>query len=468
MPERQPLALVVDDEPDICDLLSMTLHRMKVRADIAMSVAEASRRLQEKQYDFCLTDMKLPDGDGLQLVEEIQRRAPDRALPVAVLTAHGNMDTAITALKLGAFDFVSKPVNLERLRSLVQLALKLRQENTAPPAEFPAALLGQSSAIQNLRAQIEKVAHSNAPILVYGESGSGKELTARTIHSRSPRAERPFITATCSTIPQEQLDAVLFGSREPGEIKTGLIEQANGGSLLLEDITELPLDIQLKLLQALQEKCVRPVNSADEIPFDTRILSTTSTLLAHEVSSGRFRSDLYYRISVIELAVPALRNRPEDIPLLARSTMRGIAARTGHPTPRISQEALAALQGYPFPGNLPQLENILERAHVLCDSNTIKAEHLQLDSYACSATADDAQHNAAVSPETSRYTPVIHPEKLTISPINSLDELLENIERQSIEDALAETGWNKTAAAEKLGITFRSLRYRLKKLGLEA
>ncbi|WP_226666292.1 sigma-54-dependent transcriptional regulator [Microbulbifer aggregans] len=464
MPERHPLALVVDDEPDICELLTMTLRRMHVRADVAMSVAEASRRLQEKQYDFCLTDMKLPDGDGLQLVEEIQQRSPDRALPVAVITAHGNMDTAIAALKLGAFDFVSKPVNLGRLRTLTQLALKLRAERKAPPADLPLILQGESPAIQDLRTQVKKVALSDAPIHVYGEAGSGKELTARAIHSLSPRSERPFVTFNCHAASPAKLEKALFGSQEVGEPCIGVIESANGGSLFFDNVTALPVETQAKLLQTLQEKCLRPLGSTQEISLDIRILSASDKLLAREVAAGDFRSDLYYRISVIELTVPPLRNRPEDIPLLARSTMREIAARSGSPTPRITQEAQTALQAYPFPGNLPQLKNILERAFALFDNTIVRTSDLQLDLL----HASEASHAEASSYNKTLVHNILFPaEAACASQTGSLDTHLQAIERQAIEKALCDTAGNKTAAAEKLGISFRSLRYRLKKLEME-
>lgn len=471
MADSLPIALVVDDEPDICDLMSMTLRRMDIRTDIAMTVAEAHRRLEEKQYDFCLTDMRLPDGDGLQLVEKIQSYPADRALPVAVFTAHGNMDTAITALKLGAFDFVSKPVNLERLRSLVQLALKLREEHHIPDGELSPLLQGQSLAIQKLRQQITKIARSDAPVHICGEPGSGKEVTARAIHDQSPRAEHLFVPINCSAAPAEQLESMLFGEFDHGvQVSEGLFQLAQGGSLFFDDVTDLPLDMQVKVLRAIQEKSIRPVNGGEEIPIDVRIFSATHKSLIDEVVSGHFRSDLYYRINVIELAVPPLRERSDDIPLLARSIMRDIAANTGNPTPRLTGDALAALQAYSYPGNLRQLENLLERSFALTESSTVRVEDLQLGASHSQVPQECVQ---APTPEAGKETPnasdkaQTYPDQFSNSEFSSLDDFLQTIERQAIETALEETRWNRTAAAEKLGISFRSLRYRLKKLGLE-
>ncbi|WGL18184.1 sigma-54 dependent transcriptional regulator [Microbulbifer bruguierae] len=481
MADRSPIALVVDDEPDICDLISMTLQRMDVRADVAMSVAEASRRLSEKQYDFCLTDMRLPDGDGLQLVEKIQDLPPGQTLPVAVITAHGNMDSAISALKLGAFDFVSKPVNLERLRALVQLALRLSEDHHLAQQEFPPMLQGQSAAIQALRQQIEKVARSDAPVHIYGEIGSGKELTARSIHQQGPRAQEAFISLQCSAIPTEQLEATLFGCASGGNYKPGLLQQANRGSLFIDEVTELPLEIQARLLRTIQEKRFTPTGTDQTIELDVRILSASLGQIASNVRSGYFRSDLYYRISVIEVAVPPLRQRSDDIPLLTRNLLRWLSANTQGSArftpPRVTLDAVDALQAYSFPGNLRELENILERALTLSDSNTLRAENLLLHTEAplpptspCGhsvylAAADIEVNAGNTNSGTSRYP--VYPQQFSTSEYETLDDFLQSIEREALEKALNETQWNRTAAAEKLGISFRSLRYRLKKLGLE-
>lgn len=473
MADRQPIALVVDDEPDICNLISMTLQRMNLRCDIAMSVAEARRRLAEKQYNFCLTDMRLPDGDGLQIVEAVQELPADRALPVAVITAHGNMDTAIAALKLGAFDFVSKPVNLERLRSLVHLALRLNEGRFLENQEFPALFQGPSEAIQSLRAQIEKIARSDAPVHITGEAGSGKELAAKCIHSQGPRSNRAFIAVHCESIAAEQLEQLLFGDGNDG----GQLHAANGGTLYLDEVNALPQELQVKLLKALQEKSFHVATTGEKVKLNIRIMTGSRKCLADEVRSGAFRSDLYYCINVIELAVPSLRQRQEDIPLLARNVLRRISAESRGATPKASQDAILALQAYSFPGNLRELENILERAVTLSESSTLYASDLVIP--AASPIPGDLAHDHSSSrypkhisvteaPRSTEEPGARYPGQFATSDFVTLDDFLQSIEREAIESALNETGWNRTAAAEKLGISFRSLRYRLKKLGLES
>jgi two-component system response regulator PilR (NtrC family) len=473
MANRQPLALVVDDEPDICELLTLTLRRMQVHCDTAMNLASARQLLADNHYDFCLTDMRLPDGDGLQLVQHIQALDSERALPVAVITAHGNMDTAISALKMGAFDFVSKPVDLERLRSLVQLALRLKQQRTAPPQNSAEHLLqGEAENMQRLRAQISKVARSDAPIYISGESGSGKELAARSIHAQGARAENPFIPINCGAIPAELMESEFFGHKRGSftgahKDKPGLFQTANGGTLFLDEVADLPLDMQVKLLRAIQEKNIRPVGASTEIPIDVRILSATHKDLAKEVAEGRFRSDLYYRINVIEIAVPPLRERAADIPLLAQTIMRRIALNTASTAPQLSSEALTALQQYSFPGNVRQLENTLERAFTLCEQGVIRAEDLLLEQEAVQAILAQSPAQEILPPTANQ--PLEHyPGQFDPGRHRSLDEFLQKLEREAIETALTETRWNRTAAAEKLGISFRSLRYRLKKLGLDS
>jgi len=467
----QPLALVVDDEPDICELLTLTLRRMDVRSHTAASLAEALRLLGENRYDFCLTDMRLPDGDGLRLVEHIQEQR-DNDLPVAVITAHGNMDTAISALKLGAFDFVSKPVDLERLRSLVQLALRLNQKRNEMRARRADQLLqGEADNMCALRRQIAKVARSDAPIYISGESGSGKELAARSIHAQGARADKPFVPINCGAIPKELMESEFFGHRKGSftgahKDKPGLMQSAEGGTLFLDEVADLPLDMQVKLLRAIQEKRVRPIGANEEVPIDVRILSATHRDLAREVAEGRFRSDLYYRINVIEIAVPPLRERVGDIPLLADTIMRRIAANAGVAAPRLSGEALETLKHYPFPGNVRQLENTLERAFTLSDQRLVRAEDLLLDretTHVMEAPEPQPNAQSAAAPPAAKG----YPGQFDPGHHRSLDEFLQNIEREAIESALMETRWNRTAAAQKLGISFRSLRYRLKKLGLE-
>lgn len=462
----QPLALVVDDEPDICELLTLTLRRMDVDCHTAADLAAAHRLLREHRYDFCLTDMRLPDGDGLELVRHVQEEG-DGDLPIAIITAHGNMDTAIKALKMGAFDFVSKPVDLERLRSLVQLALRLQKPGDAPaPPESDQLLLGEAENMRRLRRQVGKVARSDAPIYISGESGSGKELAARSIHSQGARADRPFVPINCGAIPAELMESEFFGHRKGSftgahKDKPGLFQSAQGGTLFLDEVADLPLDMQVKLLRAIQEKCVRPVGASEEVPVDVRILSATHRDLAREVAEGRFRSDLYYRINVIEIAVPPLRERSRDIPLLANIIMDRIAADAGVSAPRLSEEALRALRDYSFPGNVRQLENILERAFTLCDQQVIRVEDLLLERDIPQARSTPQRQITEPSPVES------YPGQFDPSSYPSLDDFLQDIEKGVIETTLTATRWNRTAAAQKLGISFRSLRYRLKKLGLE-
>lgn len=471
MADRQPIALIVDDEPDICNLISMTLRRMDVRADIAMSVAEAQRRLGEKRYDFCLTDMRLPDGTGLQIVEQIQDLPADRTLPIAVITAHGNMDTAITALKLGAFDFVSKPVNLERLRSLVQLALRLNENQLIDQPEFPPLLQGQSEAIQQLRAQIEKIARSDAPAHIFGEAGTGKELAARSIHAHSPRAEMPFIPVYCAATATDRIEETLFGS----ESEPGLIQTAQGGTLFLDEVASLPPDVQVKLLRIIQDERNISKTQAAGSNLDIRIISASHISLADEVREGRFRSDLYYRINVIELYAPPLRKRRDDIPLLIRNLLRGISAEKKGGIAKAAPDAISALQAYTLPGNLRELQNILERAATLCERNTLHATDLlipaALPPVPATQQASSSVDNSGTEPPSltslAEVSPSTYPGQFSASEFASLDDFLQSIERDAIENALDETQWNRTAAAEKLGISFRSLRYRLKKLGLE-
>ncbi|WP_444918939.1 sigma-54-dependent transcriptional regulator [Microbulbifer sp. JMSA003] len=463
----RPLALVVDDEPDICNLISLTLQRMGISCHTSGSTSEAQSLLNENNYDFCLTDLRLPDGDGLQLVEYVQSSI-NYELPIAVITAHGNMDTAINALKLGAFDFVSKPVDLERLRNLAHLAIKLsncsRDEKEKRHEEL---LHGESPIMQKLRDKIKKVSKSEAPVYISGESGSGKELVARSIHLQGPRAEKPFVPINCGAIPSELMESEFFGHKKGSfsgahKDKHGLFQGAEGGTLFLDEVADLPLEMQVKLLRAIQEKHIRPIGSNQEVPIDIRILSATHKDLNKEVAEGRFRSDLFYRINVIEILVPPLRNRLEDIPLLIDLITKRLANNGGITPPAISHEALVALQDYSFPGNVRQLENILERAITLSNQKVIQLEDLSLESnkqVAITHLPDHQQEKASQHATCNQFDPANHV---------SLDCFLQEVEKNIIEEALLKTRWNRTAAAEKLGISFRSLRYRLKKLGLES
>ncbi|MGH6635994.1 MAG: sigma-54-dependent transcriptional regulator [Gammaproteobacteria bacterium] len=450
MPDRQlrpnwatayPLALVVDDEPDIRDLLEITLQRMDIRCKAAPNLAQAKNLLKNNQFDLCLTDMQLPDGDGIELVGHIQKHYT--SVPVAVITAHGSMETAIHALKSGAFDFVTKPVDLEILRKLVNTALKLSER---PSETKLLGLTGESPAIQQLRATIAKLARSQAPVYISGESGTGKELVARMLHEQGPRADQPFVPVNCGAIPQDLMESEFFGHKKgsfTGAVadKEGLFQAAQGGTLFLDEVAELPLHMQVKLLRAIQEKAVRPVGTQTEVAVDVRILSATHKDLAELVEEGKFRQDLFYRINVIQLNVPALRERAEDIPALVDRVLEKLASGLKAGKAGLSKEALAALKDYAFPGNVRELENILERALTLCEGNTIEAADLRL-------------------PSSEKAGPP-HPSN------HALDSYLDDVERQKILAALEKTRWNKTAAAKLLGISFRALRYRLEKLGLD-
>ncbi|MCH8499291.1 MAG: sigma-54 dependent transcriptional regulator [Marinobacter sp.] len=461
-----PTVLIIDDEPDIRDLLDITLARMGIATLTAADVASAKALLKEHGPALCLTDMNLPDGNGIELVQWIQTHRPNT--PVAVITAYGSMDTAIEALKAGAFDFVSKPVELGRLRELVNSALRLDDTPADMPqaADEPGLLLGQSEEIKRLRTQTRKLARSQAPVFISGESGSGKELVARMIHLQGPRREGPFIAVNCGAIPSELMESEFFGHKKGSftgatDNKDGLFRSANGGTLFLDEVADLPLAMQVKLLRAIQEKAVRPVGEAKEFPVDIRVLSATHKNLPQLVQEGSFRQDLFYRINVIELAVPPLRSRPDDIAILANHILERMAREYECEPARLTPSALARLQAYSFPGNVRELENILERAFTLCDTDVIDVTDLQLgNSAATTSNHEDASSGNSGSPTDQQPCPVV-------SGDTDLETYLERIERQTIEQALEATRWNKTAAAKKLGISFRALRYRLKKLGME-
>lgn len=453
-------ALVIDDEPDIRELLEITLGRMQIDTDSVATIKEARQYLAQHHYDLCLTDMRLPDGNGLELVEFIQNHLP--RLPVAVITAHGSVDTAIESMKAGAFDFITKPVNLTALRKLVSTAI---QSSQLPATKLPndTLIIGQSSAIQDLIRSIQKLARSQAPVYISGESGSGKELVARSIHELGPRAHKPFIAVNCGAIPRELMESEFFGHKKGSftgahQDKPGLFQAAEGGTLFFDEVADLPLDMQVKLLRAIQEKSVRAVGSAEEIPTDVRILCATHKSLEQEVQEGRFRQDLFYRLNVIQLAVPALRERREDIPLLANHLLQKLAEAVNLPTPHLSKEALKRLDEYAFPGNVRELENILERAFTLSDNDVIEAEDLQLHGQQ-SLKIISAPHKSSSS------NLVDYPARCAEYP--SLDDYLQDVEKDILCNTLEQVKWNKTLAAKQLGISFRSLRYRLQKLGLD-
>jgi len=432
----QPLALVIDDEPDICELLSLTLGRMDVRTESAADVAAAKRLLGEHDFDICLTDMRLPDGDGLELVEWMQTHAA--GVPVAVITAHGNVETAVQALKLGAFDFISKPLDLANLRNIIENALRVRAAQHAEQSQ----LMGNSPLMEELREMIDKVARSQAPVHISGESGTGKELVAKLIHRSGPRADGPFVPVNCGAIPAELMESEFFGHRKgsfTGAVndKAGLLQCAEDGTLFLDEIADLPLAMQVKLLRVIQEKKVRPVGASQEETVDVRILSATHRNLSQMVADGDFREDLFYRINVIELHVPALRERGDDVLLLADY----ILERMGD-SATLGDEARSALLTYEFPGNVRELENMLERAVTLCSSGQINADDLHMRKASDSSTS----------------TPVLG---------GKLGDQVEDIQRQAIVEALEKTRYNKTQAAKLLGLSFRQLRYRIKKLGID-
>jgi two-component system response regulator PilR (NtrC family) len=447
------LTLIVDDEPDIRELLEITLARMGVSTQSAANVATAISLLHQHLFDLCLTDMRLPDGDGLDLVDYIQKHQPH--LPVAVISAHGNMDTAIKAMKKGAFDFVSKPIDLQVLRQLIKSALSLSPLNNQSPSLKPSSantLLGSSAVMIEIRNKIEKLSRNQAPVHIRGESGVGKELVAKLIHRQGPRAEKAFVAVNCGAIPQELMESEFFGHKKgsfTGAVvdKKGLFQAAEGGTLFLDEIAELPPALQVKLLRAIQEKKVRPVGEQQEVAVDVRLLSATHKDLAEMVKEDLFRQDLYYRINVIELVVPPLRERAEDIAEITQHLLTKLAKANGIAKPELSAAAQKMLTSYAFPGNVRELENILERALALYDGVTINSKDLNL-------------------PIVSEVASLVAVKEYNAAQ-HSLENFLEGIEKQAICNALETNAGNKTAAAKQLGMTFRSFRYRLKKLGLE-
>ncbi len=484
---QQARALIVDDEPDILQLLGITLSRMDILTSKAATISEAKALLEDENFDFCLTDMRLPDGDGIDLIKHIQKSFPN--LPVALITAHGNMDTAVEAMKAGAFDFLSKPVNLVALRSLISNAVNLnkiknkdtdienlsnsndhintaitkpnsstknRSEAQIQPSSQKKQLIGNSPAMLSLKKMILKLARSQAPVLINGESGTGKELVARLIHHKGPRLKQPFIPVNCGAIPSELMESEFFGHIKgsfTGAIKDkkGLFQMADGGTLFLDEIAELPIAMQVKLLRAIQEKSVRPVGSEHEIPIDTRILSASHRNLSLQVEQGNFRQDLYYRINVIEIKVPSLKDRKEDIPqlvdyLFKQMNLNNIKSNLETET-RLTQEALDGLMNYPFPGNIRELENILERAVTLVDEHNISLKDLNLP------TLLHSNNSQTIMDDSVRGD-------------MPLEKYLEILESKEILTALKEAHGNKTQAAKALGISFRAMRYKLDKLNI--
>ncbi len=451
---KRPLALIVDDEPDILQLLGITLSRMDIDTQRAETIIQAKQLLAQHAFDFCLTDMRLPDGDGIDLIKFIQKNFSQ--LPVALITAHGNMETAIDAMKAGAFDFLSKPVDLTALRTLINNALKVnsktikRKDATGKSNKSKKQLIGDTDVMKILKQTILKLARSQAPVYINGESGTGKELVAKLIHHKGPRAEKAFVPVNCGAIPSELMESEFFGHKKgsfTGAVadKKGLFQAAEGGTLFLDEVAELPLAMQVKLLRAIQEKSIRPVGSDTEIPVDTRILSASHRDLLDLVNQGTFRQDLFYRINVIEVNVPALRERKADIAKLTQYLLEQLVKVHGIENIQISQSALSVLSEYDFPGNIRELENILERALTLASQETIQTSDLNLP----------IKPNQAVKGHSvpgRNDTP--------------LDEYLANIESDEILAALEQTNGNKTKAAKTLGISFRAMRYKLDKLNI--
>ena len=459
-------ALIVDDEAHIRELIEMTLTPLGVRCFTAADLAQAHELLKANEFQFCITDMRLPDGNGLELIGHIQKNHPQ--LPVAMITAHGNVESAVEALKLGAFDFVAKPFELSVLRNLVNTALRLAQAEPEAGGKQP-QMLGRSAAMERVRALIRKLARSQAPILISGESGTGKELAARSIHASGPRAERPFVPVNCGAIPEHLMESEFFGYKKGSftgatQDKAGLFQAADGGTLFLDEVAELPPQMQVKLLRAIQERAVRPIGMQTEVPIDVRILSATHKNLAQLVEEDEFRQDLFYRLNVIELRMPSLREREEDIPELAGHILKRLGHDLGLPAASLSKRALAALLEYPFPGNIRELENILERSFTLCEGEVIEPEDLHLPSPGAQPVQPA---RATATPAATAATETAAPRPIPAPTEAGLEGYLEELEKEAITKALEATRYNKTAAAEKLGISFRALRYRLKKLGLD-
>jgi two-component system response regulator PilR (NtrC family) len=460
-----PVVLVVDDEPDLVELVTLTLSRMQLATQSAGDVATAKKLLKAQKFDLCLTDMRLPDGDGLDLVEWMNTHCP--GTPCAVITAHGNVESAVRALKLGAFDFVSKPLDLGGLRRIISTALKLSSSgDTGASTRTGTQLIGHAPAMERLREMIMRVSRSQAPVHISGESGTGKELVARMIHASGPRSDGPFVPVNCGAIPSELMESEFFGHKRgsfTGAVtdKVGLIPSAEGGTLFLDEVADLPLHMQVKLLRVIQEKSVRPIGEQREAPIDVRILSATHKNLADLVAQSKFREDLFYRINVIELRVPALRERAEDIPDLADAIVRRLSRRIGMDAPAVTPEALEVLRTFTFPGNVRELENVLERAMALCDGGKIDVTDLQL------RAVPRTENGPPPSPETLVQMRAAGADAMDAPNRAGLGEQLEDVERAAIMKALEAARFNKTAAAKALGMTFRALRYRIKKLGIE-
>lgn len=503
--------LIIDDEPDIRELLTMTISRMGLDCHSAANLNEATNLLSSYAFDACLTDMRLPDGNGVDFVKHLKETYPD--LPVAVVTAHGDMDAAVVAMKNGAYDFVSKPVDIHQLRKLVTTAVALgtqsandsyvepdataqnetssskKSENNKGPAITSQALtgtdqlIGSSPSIQHLKEMILKLGRTNAPVWISGESGTGKELTARLIHENSARREGPFIAINCGAIPANLMDSEFFGHKKgsfTGAVSDnqGLFKHAEGGTLFLDEVAELTLPMQVKLLRAIQEKSIRPVGTADEIPIDVRILSASHKNLADEVKAGNFRHDLYYRLNVINLVCPSLRDRKEDVPALAKHMLAAIecpdfdssdennSQELGY---HFTDEALESLKLYDFPGNVRELENILERTTAIASATLLDSADLQIESISLQNNSElrsgiDTLPNKVIP--DNKPTPEIPNTSLNTSNESKNADATKSIDREVLKSALEAHRWNRKATAKSLGLTYRQLRYRIEQLNL--
>jgi len=444
-----PTALIIDDEQDLLSLLSITLRRMGVESAKAGNVAEAKAQLDRKSFDLCLTDLRLPDGSGMDIVKYIQENYSDT--PVAVITAFGDPKTAVEALKLGAFDYIAKPIEVEQLKSIIESSIRLGEP--VPTSETKRSLLGESDLMEKIRALIQKVARNQAPVHIQGETGTGKELIARLIHDSGPRKSNPFIAINCGAIPRELMESEFFGHKKGSftgaySDKKGLFEAANGGTLFLDEIADLPPDLQVKLLRTIQEKTVRPVGEVSEKSIDIRLISATHKDLGEMIKNGQFREDLYYRINVIPVSAPSLRARPMDIPILAAHFLKLICSKNGQTPPKIDAEALKALTRHSFPGNVRELENLLERVLALHEGDAITISDINLPNAQSTVTAERSSQTSMAIEEMDQ----------------SIDDHLISVEKRLIQDALDKSGGNITRAAELLGTSFRSLRYKIKKL----
>lgn len=508
-------ALIIDDERDICELIEMSLMGQDITCTSAYSVKAAIKALKEEPFNFVISDIKLPDGDGLDLLAHIQKHYP--GLPVCMITAHGNMDTAIRALKLGAFDFVNKPFDLKQLRSICKAALKENPGpdggagNTKPTATTGGGrstnkveLIGDADIMQRVRDMIARVARSQAPVFIHGESGTGKEVAARSIHHQSNRGEGAFIAVNCGAIPENLVESEFFGYKKgaftgANQDQDGLFVAANGGTLFLDEVADLPLSMQVKLLRAIQERAVRPIGGDREEAVDVRIISATHHDLAKRVSEGKFREDLYYRLNVIELTMPPLRERDGDIAILSRHLLAKLARDSGYPQAQLTPKALRKLENYDFPGNVRELENILERALTFVEGNMIEAEDIHVNENRLPAHNEPAAAPQPVHayqpppqpypypPQQPAYAPPPHyphrdedsapypQEAATYTPPprsaaqlpDDLEDYMQTMEKNLLLKALEDCNYNKTKAAEKLGISFRAMRYKLKKLGID-